>query len=524
MAEMYLIAPLILLVVVTVAALLDRWSVPVILIALGAGILFGSDVLAWWDFDDVALTNRMANLALVFILFQGGFSTRREDFRAVSLPAGGLVTWGVILTAAVTFLVLHLVFRWPLEKAMLLAVIISSTDAAATFSILRRQSLPPKLSSTVEIESAANDPMAILLTLAAIQAFTIGDARWYAVLLAFIWKFVAGVGIGWLLGHAAIWMFNRLRPQDRAHYYILSFAVVLLIYGLGEVVRSSAMLAVFIAGYVMGNRPFVHKQGTANFVSALSTISETSMFVMMGLLVFPHQWAHLWLQGILLFLVLTFVARPAAVWLGTLGMKLGAKNKLFISWAGLRGAVPIILATYPIAAGMAVGQDVFNLVFFVVILSIAIQGSTLGVLARWLNLSTRSRPKPFYNLELVTMAQSDMDLIVVDMPDPQGAPGPRISDLKLPAGSVITLITRGKDVVVPKGSTRLQGWDQITVLAHAKDEPAVRAALLAGQDGQAEAADGKARRDPDDGRTGGVLEDRDRPKLTTNNSELTTNN
>jgi cell volume regulation protein A len=319
-------------------------------------------------------------------------------------------------------------------------------------------------------------------------------------------------------------MFNRLRPQDRAHYYILSFAVVLLIYGLGEVVRSSAMLAVFIAGYVMGNRPFVHKQGTANFVSALSTISETSMFVMMGLLVFPHQWAHLWLQGILLFLVLTFVARPAAVWLGTLGMKLGAKNKLFISWAGLRGAVPIILATYPIAAGMAVGQDVFNLVFFVVILSIAIQGSTLGVLARWLNLSTRSRPKPFYNLELVTMAQSDMDLIVVDMPDPQGAPGPRISDLKLPAGSVITLITRGKDVVVPKGSTRLQGWDQITVLAHAKDEPAVRAALLAGQDGQAEAADGKARRDPDDGRTGGVLEDRDRPKLTTNNSELTTNN
>ncbi|NLG42545.1 MAG: potassium/proton antiporter, partial [Phycisphaerae bacterium] len=228
---MYLIAPLILLVVVTVAALLDRWSVPVILIALGAGILFGSDVLAWWDFDDVALTNRMANLALVFILFQGGFSTRREDFRAVSLPAGGLATWGVILTAAVTFLVLHLVFHWPLEKAVLLAVIISSTDAAATFSILRRQSLPPKLSSTVEIESAANDPMAILLTLAAIQAFTIGDARWYAVLLAFIWKFAAGVGLGWLLGHAAIWMFNRLRPQDRAHYYILSFAVVLLIYG-----------------------------------------------------------------------------------------------------------------------------------------------------------------------------------------------------------------------------------------------------------------------------------------------------
>jgi len=477
MTEMYLIAPLILLVVVAVAALLDRWSVPVILIALGAGILFGSDVLAWWDFSDVALTNQMANLALVFILFQGGFSTRREHFRAVSLPAGGMATWGVILTAAVTFLVLRLVLQWPLEKAMLLAVIISSTDAAATFSILRRQSLPPKLSSTVEIESAANDPMAILLTLAAVQAFTIGDARWYVVLLAFFWKFIAGIAVGWLLGHAAIWMFNRLRPQDRGHYYILSFAVILLIYGLGEMARSSSMLAVFIAGYVMGNRPFVHKQGAANFVSALSTVAETSMFVMMGLLVYPHQWADLWLQGIVLFLVLTFVARPTAVWLGTLGMKLGVKNKLFISWAGLRGAVPIILATYPIAAGMAVGQDVFNLVFFVVILSVAFQGSTLGLVARRLNLSTRSRPKPLYNLELVTMAKSDMDLIVVDIPGPEGQQGPLISELKLPQGSVITLITRGKDVVVPKGSTRLQGWDQVTVLAHVQDEALIRGAL-----------------------------------------------
>jgi len=477
MSEIYLIAPVILLVVVLVAAMLDRWSVPVILIALGAGILFGSDVLGWWHFDDVILTNRIANTALVFILFQGGFSTRREHFRAVALPAGGLATWGVILTALATFVVLWGVLQWPLEKAMLLAVIISSTDAAATFSILRRQSLPPKLSSTVEIESAANDPMAILLTLAAIQALTAGGARWYIVALAFLWKFVAGTGIGWVLGHAATGLFNRLKPQDRGHYYILSVGVVLLVYGLAELARSSAMLAVFIAGYVMGNRPFVHKQGVSNFVSALSTVADTSMFIMMGLLVFPRQWANLWLEGVVLFLVLTFVARPAAVWLGTLGMRLGTKRKLFISWAGLRGAVPIILATYPTAAGMAVGEDVFNLVFFVVILSVAIQGSTLNLVAKRLHLSSRSRPKPLYNLELVTMAESDMDLIVVDIPGPQGKPGPQISELKLPAGSVITLITRGEEVVVPKGSTRLQGWDQVTVLAHVADEAAIRAVL-----------------------------------------------
>lgn len=478
MSEIYLIAPMILLLVVLVAALLDRWSVPVILIALGAGILFGSDVLNWWYFSDVALTNQIANLALVFILFQGGFSTRRADFRAVALPASGLATWGVILTAAVTFLVLWAVLKWPLEKAMLLAVVISSTDAAATFSILRRQSLPSKLSSTVEIESAANDPMAILLTLATIQAFTLGNAQWHLVLLSFVWKFTAGIGIGWLLGHAATWIFNRLRIHDRGHYYILSLAAVLLIYGVGEMARSSAMLAVFTAGYVIGNQSFVHKQGVANFVSALSTIADTSMFILMGLLVFPRQWADLWLHGLVLFLVLTFVARPVAVWLGTLGMSLGVKNKLFISWAGLRGAVPIILATYPIAAGMDVGQDVFNLVFFVVILSVTFQGSTLGLVARKLNLSTPSRPKPLYNLELVTMAESDMDLIVVDIPGAEGEPGPLISDLRLPQGSVITLITRGKDVVVPKGSTRLQAWDQVTVLAHVQDEASVRKALI----------------------------------------------
>lgn len=477
MDPVYLVTPMILLVVVLVAVLLDRWSVPTILIALGAGILFGSDVLNWWDFDNVELTNQMANLALIFILFQGGFSTRREDFRAVALPAAGLATWGVVITAGTTFVVLWAGLGWSLEKSLLLAVIISSTDAAATFSILRRQSLPQKLSSTVEIESAANDPMAILLTLVAIHALTSGGSHWYMVVLSFAWKFGAGIAVGWLLGHAATFVFNRLRPQDRGHYYILTFSVVLLIYSVGELTKSSAMLAVFIAGYIMGNKPFVHKQGVANFVSALSTLADTSMFVMMGLLVYPRQWANLWLQGVALFVVLTFIARPVAVWLGTLGMGLGAKNKLFISWAGLRGAVPIILATYPLAEGMAVGRDVFNLVFFVVILSVAFQGSTLGVVARRLGLSTESRPKPLYNLELITMAPSDMDLIVVDIPGPEGRPGPLISELKLPPGSVITLITRGSDVVVPKGSTRLQGWDQITVLAHVRDEDAIRHAL-----------------------------------------------
>ncbi|MDD5457876.1 MAG: potassium/proton antiporter [Phycisphaerae bacterium] len=478
MSTIYIVGPILLIAVVLAAVWLDRWSVPVILVALCAGIIFGSDVLNLWSFDNVSLTNHVTNIALVFILFQGGFSTKKQEFKAVALPAGGLATWGVVLTAATTFGVLYGVLNWPFEKAILLSVIISSTDAAATFSILRRKSLPSKLASTVEIESAANDPMAILLTIIAVQSLSSGQPKWYLSVLSFFWKFTVAPVLGWLLARASIWLFNRLRPQDRGHYYVLSLGIILLVYGLAELIYTSGMLAVFIAGYVIGNHSFVHKQGISNFVAALSTIANIGMFALMGLLVFPHQWSALWFEGLVLFLTLTFAARPVAVLLGTIGMRIGIKEKLFISWAGLRGAVPIVLATYPLAAGMAIGQDVFNLVFFAVLLSILIQGSTMGHFAMWLGLSSPSRPKPLYKLELITMAESDLDLIEVDLPDPKGSLGPMIKELKLPQAAVITMITRGDNVIAPTGSTRLQGWDQITILAHAKDEGAVRNALL----------------------------------------------
>lgn len=477
----YIVTPLLLILVVLAAVWLDRWSVPVILVALGVGILFGSDVLNLWHFSDVNLTNQVANLALVFILFQGGFGTRREDFKAVALPAGGLATWGVILTALFTLLTLWQVLGWSFQKSCLLAAIISSTDAAAIFSILRHKALPRKLSSLVEIESAANDPMAVLLTVVAVQSIAAGAGFNLAVAASFLWKFVAAPLIGWLLARGALWLFNRLRPQDRGHYYVLFLGVVLLTYGVAEFARASGILAVFIAGYVMGNHPFVHKQGVSNFSTALSTVANVGMFVLMGLLVFPHQWRHLWGDGVVLFLVLTFISRPLAVLLGTLGMHIGWRKKLFVGWAGLRGSVPIVLATYPAAANLPVGlsQDIFNLVFFAVLLSVLIQGSTLGMVARWLGFFAPSRPAPLYNLELITMAQSDMDLIVVDLPGPQGFEGPVIQELALPHSAVITLITRGREVVSPKGQTRLMGWDQVTVLAHVADEEAVRHALIA---------------------------------------------
>ena len=236
---------------------------------------------------------------------------------------------------------------------------------------------------------------------------------------------MAGPVLGWGMARQAVATFDRLNPQDRGHYYVLLLAVVLLTYGVAEHARVSGILAVFMAGLVMGNRPFVHKQGVTNFSAALfQSIANIGLFVMMGLLVFPHQWGAIWLDGILLFLVLTFVLAAFAVWVGTPRMGFTAKERHFMCWAGLRGAVPIVLATYPMAAGLPVGQDVFNLVFFAVLLSVALQGSSLGALARGLRLSVPSRPQPRYGLELVTMAHSDLDLFVVTCPTRGAVRGP----------------------------------------------------------------------------------------------------
>ena len=476
----YIVSPLILITVVLAAVWLDRWSVPAILVALGGGILFGSDVLDLWHFEDAKMANAVANFALVFILFHGGFGIQRREFKKVALPAGGMATWGVIMTAGFTLLILWKVLEWPFDRAVMIAAIISSTDAAATLSILRRYTLPKRLSSTLIIESAANDPMAVLLTVLSVQFFLSGASLGWGMVPAFLWKFACGPIIGLLMGRAAVWLFNALRPQERGHYYVLFFGVVLLTYGLAEEFGASGMLAVFIAGYVMGNRPFVHKQGVANFSAAFASVANIATFVLLGLLVFPRQLSHIWLDGLLLFLILTFFSRPLALLLGTMGMKIPGRHKIFMIWAGLRGAVPIILATYPAAAQLPGSQDIFNLVFFAVMLSVLVQGSTLGVVARMLKLlSPRTHPEPLYNLDLITMAPSDMDLMVVDLPEKPGFMGVRIQDLKLPPETVIALITRGAKVISPNGPTRLESGDHVTILAHVRDEEAVKQALLA---------------------------------------------
>ena len=349
MDVIYVIAPILLIAIVLAAVWLDRWSVPVILIALGAGILFGSDVLKLLYFDDIQLANRFANLALVFILFHGGFSTKKSDFKAVAFPAGGLATWGVILTALATFGVLHGLFNWPLEISLLLAAIISSTDAAAIFSILRRQSLPPRVSSTLEIESAANDPMAILLT--AVIGHHYRPVFLQTTVALFIWKFTAAPVFGWFLARVSLWLFNSLRTQDRGHYYVLSLGIILLIRGFRDDERQRSARGV--RRRLPDGQPPVHPQARRGQLLIRTLHGRQRLHVRLdgapgvsspvgGALARRHPARSdlLW--------------RPCGM-VGNSGHAFRMEEKTFISWAGL-SSVPIVLATYPSAAGLDSGR------------------------------------------------------------------------------------------------------------------------------------------------------------------------
>jgi cell volume regulation protein A len=437
------------------------------LVALFAGIVFGKDGLKFWEFNDMIFANTFANLALVFILFHAGFTTNKANLKLVALPAIGLATWGVIITSVVVFVSLHFILGWDSKLAILLSVIIASTDVAAIFSILRKRPLGHRLSTIIEVESAANDPMAILLTIVTLHALSAAGANLSApiLILQFLWKFASAPVIGFIIAKFVVWLINKLIPQDTGYYHVIMLSTALFTYGLTETLEASGMLAVFTAGLVMGNMFFVQKQGVYNFSSSMSTIANILLFVLLGVLVEPSKWLGekvgetvLLTGGVLFFVFLSFAARPIAVFLGTVGMRIPFKEKLFISWSGLRGAVPIVLATYPTAYGIEHGNEIFDMVFFVVLLSLVIQGSSLGIVAKFLKLTTIARPEPPYSLEFYSKNEMELGqrLVVfsIGMPDPEGCEGPAIKDLDLPDSTLLLMIARRQKVPVLFKQTR----------------------------------------------------------------------
>lgn len=428
-------------------------------------MVFGSDISGLIYFDDMTFAKQLADLALIFILFTGGFGTKKAILKTVLKPSLLLATLGVILTAAISALLLKFTIGFELSHALLLGCIISSTDAAAVFAILRSRSLKPQISSISEIESATNDPMAIVLTITMVQLISLKMQQPLSIGLMVAWQFVAGIGIGFIIGKLGCFFLDRIKIIDKGYFFICIIAIILLSYSAADMLHASGMLASFFAGYIIGNTAIPYKKTLSTFLDALGTISNVCVFVLLGLLVFPKQFGRVWVTGLFLFVIITFIARPVSVAICTISSKFSIKEKAFLSWSGLRGAVPIILATYPVAAGLERSQDIFNIVFFAVVLSMLIQGTTIGKVADLFNLSTKARKKPAQIMELTKLYASDLELseLVINEDDFEGEAA--IFSLDLPEGTTITMINRNDSIIAPRGSTKIYPGDVLYILS-----------------------------------------------------------
>ncbi len=466
---MFFLIALLLIMATYATKIAPKLGIPVLLLFLGCGMIVGSDVLNLIYFDDAVLTQKIANIALIFVIFDGGFRTRREAFRFAFGPALTLATWGIILTAALLGLLIYFVTQFNLLYSFLIGSIISSTDAAAVFTALKQHSIKKHVSTTLEVESAVNDPAAILLTVVMIQIIS-GQIHNVALfLLNFAWQLGGGIGVGWIIGKTGSLLFNRLEVENRGYYYVMSIAVILLAFGVADIIRSNGIIAVFFAGYWLGNSDFIYRRGVDYFIEGISTFSNMAIFLLLGVLVFPKSLIPVWKEGLLITLLIIFVVRPIVVFLCTLPFKFRFKEQLFIVWGGIKGAVPIVLGTYPAAYGIDKNHHIFNIVFFAVFLSCLLQGTTLKWVAAKLRLAMPARPKAMHSIELITMRKTDIDVFEIQIPDTSRIDGTRIQELNWPTDALIISIIRENQIIPPKGNTVLKKQDIVFVIAPSKE-------------------------------------------------------
>jgi len=450
----------------------ERFGVPVVFAFLVLGMLAGSEGYGGVAFEDYRFAFRAGTAALILILLDGGLNTAWRAVRRSALPAAVLATVGVALTAALVAVFGRLLgLSW--AEAVLLGAVVSSTDAAAVFAVLRGSglSLQPRVRSTIELESGINDPMAVILTMTATHFF-LGDAPPAARLALDIpLQLVVGLAIGAGAGYAARWLLGRVRLATAGLYPVLTLGLGLLAYGAATLAQGSGFLAVFSAALVLGNGPLPYRSGLGRIHDALGWLSQVGMFLMLGLLVFPSQLAPVTLSGLLVALFLSFVARPLAVILCLAPFRLPAREIAYVSWVGLRGAVPIILATFPVLSGVPGAMNVFNIVFFVVVMSALLPGVTIRWVTRRLGLETEQSPVPPAVLEVNSTQILNGELISFFVTEPLAVCNASLSQIPFPAESAAVLVVRGGELLAARGTTVLRAGDHVYVYCRPQDKP-----------------------------------------------------
>jgi potassium/hydrogen antiporter len=470
-----LLAGVLLLLGIASSKFSAQLGMPVLVLFLLVGMLAGSEGLGRIPFEDYPLANSVGSVALALILFDGGLRTSLTSVQRVWRPALSLSTIGVLLTSLLTGLAAAWVLKMPLLQGLLLGSIVGSTDAAAVFSVLRTSGLklPERLTATLEVESGSNDPMAIFLTLGLIGVITGSADSPQALLLLFLAQFGLGSVVGLGVGRLATWGVNRINLDYPGLYPLLALAFGLVAFGLAAVLGGSGFLAVYLAGIVLGSSSIVFRRGIFSFHDATAWLGQIVLFVMLGLLSFPSRLLAVAGEGLLIALVLIVVARPIAVAVSALPFRFRRRELVFLSWVGLKGAVPITLATFPLMAGVPHSNTIFNAVFFVVLISAITQGWSLPLVARWLHIGRPADPTPALSVEINALRQVDGEIVDYTVKPKAQVAGQQLRDLALPDGVLVTLILRGREVVMPRGITALDPGDHVFVAMRTSLQPLI---------------------------------------------------
>lgn len=457
-----LIVGAILALSVITAYVSQRAGLPVLVAFLGLGMLLGSDGPGGIEFDDAHLTRQVGIVGLGLILYEGGLQTSWRRLREVALPAASLSTIGVIVTAGLTGVAARLLFDLGWLEAVLLGSVVASTDAAAVFSTLRFTHIRRKVARTLEAESGGNDPMAIALTLGLIawieKPATHGAGD---VVLLVVRQIGIGAVVGVVLGLVAMRVFARIPDSVAAFVPVLSMATAALAFGVADVGGGSGFLSIYLVGLAVGSTPSRHRRPLAVFHEGVAFLAQVGLFIVLGLLVFPHDLPGVAWQGLALAAVLVVVARPVAVWLATVGLRFSGRERALLGWAGLRGAVPIVLATFALSSDVPHKETIFNAVFFVVIVSTILQGTTLELVARRLGLVVAA-PAPSVPLEIAHDAE--LELVEFAVTSLHAIDGSAVRELGLPRSALVAVISRDGGTIPPRGSTVVHAGDRLFVL------------------------------------------------------------
>jgi len=478
--QIILIAGVLFFLSVLTNRLSERFGVPALLMFLAVGMLAGSEGVGGIYFDNAAVANFVGVFALAYILFSGGLDTDWRAVRPVLWRGLTLATLGVAVTAALVGLFAWLLLDLTLKEGMLLGAIVSSTDAAAVFALMRARGVGLKghLKPLLELESGSNDPMAVFLTTALIGTIVNPVGSWAQFLPRLLVNMSCGCLVGLAVGFMASFALNRLRLEYEGLYPVLSMSIVLLAYGLAETLRGNGFISVYMCGIIMGNKEFLHKRYLMQFHDGLAWLMQIILFLALGLLVFPSRLLPVAKPAMLLAAFLMFVARPVAVYAGLWRSRFTLPERTLVAWTGLRGAVPIVLATFPFRAGYQRSDMMFNIVFFIVLTSTLLQGWSIPVVARLMKLQAPLEMKRHYPIEFAPIDGVDTQLVDFIIPFNAAIAGMAIVELGLPPDSLIVLVNRDEKFFVPSGGTVLEGGDVVLVLVNDRNISEVREKLM----------------------------------------------